>query len=62
MIGVQIKPNQEVKEIDTEPGTEFAKLDNDGYSLVKPEVWEHLKKQSCLLKTTLMSITCWPPS
>ena len=43
MIGVRIKPNQEVSEFNPETDREYMDMDTDGYSLVVPEGWEHKK-------------------
>ena len=43
MIGVRIKPNQEVSEFNPETDREYMDMDTDGYSLIVPEVWGHKK-------------------
>ena len=48
MIGVRIKPNQEVSEFNPETDREYMDMDTDGYSLIVPERWEH-KNLSWLL-------------
>jgi len=41
MIGIRIKPNQEVSELSPETDREYMDMDTDGYSLLVPERWEH---------------------
>ena len=43
MIGVRIKPNQEVSEFDPDTDREYLNMDTDGYALMVPERWEHKK-------------------
>jgi hypothetical protein len=41
MIGIRIKPNQEISEFDPDTDREYINMDKDGYSLIVPERWEH---------------------
>ena len=41
MIGIRIKPNQEISEFNTETDKEYMEMDKDGYVLAAPERWEH---------------------
>ena len=41
MIGVRIKPNQEVSEFNPDTDEEYINMDTDGYVLIVPERWEH---------------------
>ena len=44
MIGLRIKPNQEVSELNPGTDREYMDMDTDGYSLLVPERWEHNKR------------------
>ena len=51
MIGIIIKPTQEVSEFNPETDREYMDMDKDGYSLLVPERWEHKKYNlSCMLQ------------
>ena len=41
MIGIRIKPNQEVSEFNPETDREYMDMDTDGYVLIVPERWKH---------------------
>ena len=41
MIGIRIKPNQEISEFDPDTDREYINMDKDGYVLAVPERWEH---------------------
>ena len=41
MIGIRIKPNQEVSEFNPETDRESMDMDTDSYSLFVPEHWVH---------------------
>ena len=43
MIGIRIKPNQEISEFNTETDKEYMEMDKDGYVLAVPDRWEHRK-------------------
>ena len=43
MLGITIKPNQEVSEFNPETDREYMDMGKDGYSLLAPERWEHKK-------------------
>ena len=43
MIGVRIKPNQEVSEFNPETDKEYMDMDTDGYALLVPQHWGHKK-------------------
>ena len=44
MIGIRIKPNQEVSEFNPETDREYMDMDTDGYALLVPEHREHNEK------------------
>ena len=48
MIGISIKPNQEVSVFNPDTDRECFSVDTDGYALIVPERWEH-KNLNCLL-------------
>ena len=41
MIGIRIKPNQEVSEFNPETDREYMDMDTDGYALLVPEHWKY---------------------
>ena len=43
MIGVRIKPNQEISEFNSDTDREYINMDKDGYALAVPDRWEHKK-------------------